>query len=209
VEYRRIAFLKKPRNPLLIKKFLVNPSCEDETAVKALPNWIRALRSLQELSLGTDLETADRQDCNLVTSLPTDLRSLKVLKKFVVDDAFGDQGSVLLMKLKMPTSLQIVGLNRVGLRTIPDWVFGQKNLERLTIQYGEISTIPKQISELKALEHLDLSMNAIRSLPKEITQIRTLKFLRLAGNDIGEKQQKEMQALLPKVEFDFGNETTP
>jgi Leucine-rich repeat (LRR) protein len=123
------------------------------------------------------MEAADRQDCSLVTALPSDVSSLKVLRKFVADDAFGKQSNASLNALKMPTSLEVVGLNRVHLSSVPVWIFAQKRLKRLTLPYGKLSQLPKDISKLQALEYLDLSMNNLQTLSKEIARIESLRGL--------------------------------
>jgi Leucine-rich repeat (LRR) protein len=189
-----------------LKKITVKASCIESEVIKKIPVWFGNFELLTELNLGTEIETADRQDCNLVVALPDDLSKLKSLKKFIVDDAFGKTGYLALEKIKMPIGLEVLSLNRIGLNDIPSWVFMQKNLKRLTIQYGDLKEIPRKIYSLKELESIDLLSNNIQVLPVELASLPKLKTLILGNNKITKLQQAAIKKLLPKVEVNFTNE---
>ncbi|NUM58998.1 MAG: leucine-rich repeat domain-containing protein [Bdellovibrionaceae bacterium] len=206
VEYSKINELKKPKNVLEIRKFFIKPACTGSNDKKNVPEWLKELVNLEELDLGTTAEVADRQDCNIVVALPDDLRSLKKLKKFVVGDSFGKKSGDNISNIKMPTSLEILSLNRIELKMIPKWVFTQTNLKNLTIQYGSIYQIPAEIKNLRSLETLDFLSNQVNVLPNEINTLNSLKTLNLANNNVTKKQQAKILSLLPKVKINFVNE---
>jgi len=71
-----------------------------------------------------------------------------------------------------------------GLNTIPNEVFGIKNLETLSLEFNHLKEIQDKISNLVSLKNLFLSYNDFKDFPKAITKLPILKTLSLNNNYI-------------------------
>lgn len=190
-----------------IMKITIRPSCTEQSDVKALPDWISELKKLEELNLGSENEKTKKQECNLVTSLPLDLTKLKSLKKFIVNDALAMPENLGLQLLSMPNSLEIISLNRAELKSVPYWVFEQKHLKRLTLQYNQIEEIPDFLVKLNNLEELDLRHNKIKHFPGKLKSLLNLKRLYLSDNLLKIEDIQRIKLELAHIEIIHDNKS--
>lgn len=70
-------------------------------------------------------------------------------------------------------------LEDAGLFEVPEEVFEAKGLERLVLDFNDITVLPQRIAALKSLKVLSIDGNPIRKLPEEIGQLNALETLSL------------------------------
>src|SRR5216683_7791811 len=82
------------------------------------------------------------------------------------------------------SNTQILNLNGLGLKTVPEGLRGLKNLELLAMGSNKILELPPWIGELSELRALGLAGNKLRRLPRQIGTLRQLSHLYLAENQL-------------------------
>ncbi len=75
-------------------------------------------------------------------------------------------------------------LQRQNLRTLPDRVCQQTQLNVLLLNGNELTTLPESISKLTNLQTLDLNWNELTTLPESISKLTNLQRLNLSGNKL-------------------------
>ncbi|XVF37590.1 hypothetical protein REPUB_Repub20aG0022600 [Reevesia pubescens] len=85
---------------------------------------------------------------------------------------------------KFMTDLQVLGLNKTGITTLPSSLSSLQNLKGLFLNNGsQFVQLPRQIGALGNLEILDVT--GIYSLPREIRRLKNLKSLRVSFKNAG------------------------
>ena len=119
--------------------------------LKKIPAFIGKIKSLKKLSVGTNYSSVhDYERINLI--LPPALGNLHNLRSLTLSH---------------------------GISEIPEWVWGLKNLEALSIYNECIETIPAAIAGLNKLKKLRISGGKITKLPDEIGKHLPLEALDL------------------------------
>lgn len=89
-----------------------------------------------------------------------------------------------------------VNLTNKGLKKIPEWVGGLKDLKILNVEFNNIQEIPDWMGELKNLARLDLDHNHIKKIPIEtLKKCDSLRTLKLINNPVGEQVEKASEKL--------------
>lgn len=113
-------------------------------------------------------------------------------------------------------------LSNDGITKIPEYVFGETNLEELNVANNQITGaiqaeirhlqklkilnlsnnqmtgLPAEIGQLKNLEILDVSNNELTGLPYELGNLKNLKTLNISGNNYSELDLDTIQKNLPQ-----------
>ena len=87
---------------------------------------------------------------------------------------------------KMAKKIQILVLNGLELKTIPEFVYELDNLERLFLERNCISMIPRAIGNLHQLDFLSLGENEICEFPNSIGTLTNLVGITLNNNRLRE-----------------------
>jgi Leucine-rich repeat (LRR) protein len=75
-------------------------------------------------------------------------------------------------------------LDGAKLKKIPDAVFAQTGLRKLTVFDNKLGSMPKPLFKLGNLVELSLAMNKIRTVPKDVGALTQLERLYLSHNEI-------------------------
>lgn len=75
------------------------------------------------------------------------------------------------------SSLVKLEILKLGVRELPESIFGLVNLKSLNLGWNNIEVMPSSVGKLINLEELDVRGNAFVSLPEEISQLRGLRSL--------------------------------
>ncbi|XVF29558.1 hypothetical protein REPUB_Repub15cG0131600 [Reevesia pubescens] len=85
------------------------------------------------------------------------------------------------------TDLQVLGLKKTGITTLPSSISKLEDLKGLCLNNGsQLFKLPRQIGKLRKLEILDVTW--IYSLPSEIRELGNLKCLRVSFKDAGKQK---------------------
>lgn len=101
--------------------------------------------------------------------------------------------------LQQINSLVDLNFSILGLRYLPNSLWGFKNLQKLGLGYNELAELPGVIASLNKLEILSLHSNKLKSLP-DLSALSSLTYLTLSSNET-------LQNIPPTV-FDLPNLTT-
>ena len=74
---------------------------------------------------------------------------------------------------------RVISLEDAGLFSVPDEVFDTPGVERLTLDFNEITSLPPRIRTLTELRYLSLDNTLLRRLPDEIGELSELRVLSL------------------------------
>jgi len=120
-----------------------------------------------------------------------------------------------------PQTNNSLNLSNQGLSKIPDYVFGQNNLEELNVSgnkltgaiqaeirhlsnlrvlnasHNQMTGVPAEIGQLEKLETLDLSYNQLTGLPYELGNLKNLKTLNISGNNYSQQDLDIIKQKLP------------
>ncbi len=86
--------------------------------------------------------------------------------------------------LESPDRVTHLNLNYQNLKTIPNIVFGLKNLEHLELVGNKLVALPPEIGRLSNLKRLNVSDNRLTFLPAEIGELTHLQDLQLLKNNL-------------------------
>jgi len=87
--------------------------------------------------------------------------------------------SEMLKSLEVSTKKTSISLEDAGLREIPEEVFQTEGLERLVLDFNELTSLTDRIAELKHLRYLSLDDAPLRQLPEAICDLENLEVLSL------------------------------
>ncbi|CAM6095771.1 unnamed protein product [Calypogeia fissa] len=114
-------------------------------------------------------------DCESMRSLPADVVHAQKLTWLKLE------GCKSLMELPsgLPNCLELLGLNRTGLRRLPRDLWRFKNLTSLQANWTQLTRVPQWLDQLKMLQTLDLDGTKMTSLPESIRYLKCLEHLLL------------------------------
>jgi Leucine-rich repeat (LRR) protein len=72
-----------------------------------------------------------------------------------------------LMGRNRPIDMRILGLSRLGLKSVPESLRGLADIELLALGYNEITSLPEWMGEV-GVDRLDVSANRLTHLPEGI-----------------------------------------
>lgn len=75
-----------------------------------------------------------------------------------------------------------LGLNRLGLKTLPYEIYRFKKVEKLYLANNSLQQVPSSIKRLKYLIDFDITENNLQQLPKEFFKLKQLQMLNLSSN---------------------------
>ena len=87
-----------------------------------------------------------------------------------------------LYSITLPTSIEILRLNKIGLQIVGSQLPNLKNLKELYIENTQLQDLPDEIYEISSLEKLILHGNYIRKISPQISNLIHLKSLDLSLN---------------------------
>ncbi|KAL3740151.1 hypothetical protein ACJRO7_021432 [Eucalyptus globulus] len=147
--------------------------CLDESTIPGLPNSVKLLEGLAELSL---------RDCRQITALPDSDGMLKSLQKM---DLSNTRIKALPESIRNLDRLEVLRMDNTPISTFPKDIANLGKSQVITFSHcqsmnGEILC---DISGLSSLRILELSLTLISSLPESICQLSHLQTLHLLGCD--------------------------
>lgn len=137
---------------------------------------------------------------NKIQSLSEKFTKLSTL---VILDGGNNQIKTLSSSIGNLTYLKELNLTKNKIQELPKEIGNLQSLKTLNLRFNLISNLPNSIGQLSNLESLDLAFNKLTSLPAEITNLKKLKALTLVGNNISQKEQSKIKALLPHTTIHF------
>ncbi|KAF8029940.1 hypothetical protein BT93_E2378 [Corymbia citriodora subsp. variegata] len=145
----------------------------DESIIPGLPNSVKLLEGLGELSL---------RDCQQITALPDSIGMLKSLQKM---DLSNTRIKVLPESIKNLDRLEVLRMNNTPISAFPNDIANLWKLRVITFSdcWSMNGAILCDISGLSSLITLELSFTQISSLPNSICQLSHLQTLHLLGCD--------------------------
>lgn len=117
--------------------------------------------------------------------------------------------------------VNMLDLSGQQLTKVPEYVFGQKNLEELNVSNNQLTGaiqaqirqlqnlkvlnasnnrmtgVPAEIGQLENLQVLDLSNNQLTGLPHELGNLKNLKILNISGNNYSTQDLQVIKEKLP------------
>eukprot|EP00061_Rhincodon_typus_P005209 g24458.t1 len=146
-------------------------------------NGNRLQELCEELSELQRLQSLDLSEnplnCSALTHTLCRLRDLRELRLYHINlKQFPGQ---LCKKLH---HLQLLGLSRNKLESLPWEISSLRELQRLYLQSNNLQVLPAGFCQLHHLEVLDLRENAMIYLPEDINCLQNLKHLYLADNNL-------------------------
>ena len=130
--------------------------------------WVTTLTGLLEFRIGAPGDFDACQDC----SSSHHMNSLAPLNPNSV---------VLPHDFAKMTALFVLGLERVGMHSVPPEIFDMP-IMKLYLEGNEFTTIPSLIGKMTALQYLESHDSRISRLPAEIGNLRSLNFLNIRNN---------------------------
>jgi len=103
-----------------------------------------------------------------------------ITELFLQDNRFSEVPSVV---WSLP-HLQVLRLDRNGLRTLSSKITTLRELEVLSLRGNELTTLPRGWGELRRLREVDLRDNRLRQVPEELLDLPSLTRLDLRGNPL-------------------------
>ena len=133
--------------------------------IYAIPEYINIFFDLTELHI----------DCPKLTTLPSSIGNLYMLKKLVIT------GCVNLKSLPETIgnllSLEYLVIFSVAIKTFPESIGKLSKLKGLNCYYCEhLYELPESIGNLSALEYLTICYSSIKELPKSIINLSGLNY---------------------------------
>jgi Leucine-rich repeat (LRR) protein len=150
------------------------------------------------------LEDIELFECKLRT-LPKVLAKLPRLKELAIIQDSG--GRVPRTALTIPKGLafrELTSLSLVacGLDEVPAFVFGSKNLYKLSLNGNRLRELPDAINALVRLRYLNLAENSLTTLPAAMSALKRLGSMWLGKNDIA--ALPDVVKVLPLSSLDVG-----
>ena len=99
-------------------------------------------------------------------------------------DAHDISAEILPREREALLSLDILKLNRHGLRDLPPEIGQLRNLRVLDLSDNDLRELPAEIGNLLKLQRLEISNNQLTQLPKSIGQLQQLQTLDLGDNQL-------------------------
>mgnify|MGYP000044169227 CR=1 FL=1 len=107
----------------------------------------------------------------------------------------------ILASLPHPEKLEILVLDSLQLKKIPEVLSDYKNLKQLSLAYNPTLAIEETITVIEELplEFLNLKGNQLTQLPEAITHLKTLKDLNLSYNKVHDENSYTYLGALPNL----------
>ncbi|OQR89838.1 membrane protein [Thraustotheca clavata] len=118
---------------------------------------------------------------NLLTSLPTEIGTLKNLEElWVTNNALE---SIPESILELP-KLRMLQLSNNKLKILPSNLGNASSLEVLSLDNNQLSVVPHSIGQLSNLKELNLRGNKLTELPLSLSQLAQLEILSVNSNQL-------------------------
>jgi ring-1,2-phenylacetyl-CoA epoxidase subunit PaaE len=196
-EHLKSSFAFKAGQYITLKKDINGNELRRDYSICSSPKSGELKVAIKEVKDGTFSSYANNQLKDLPNLTSSSLRYL-----YLEDNQFTD-----LPSLSGISSLTHLSLSRNNLENIsPERFIGLSGVRTLILSQNKIKELPQEIGNLKKLRFLNLNGNPLVEIPSSIKYLDASNggsLLRLGVNqaDIGEKNYKRLQELLPTTPF--------
>ncbi len=177
-------------NFICLEIFAQSPSLEDFPVYKDLNEALSNPEIVYRLNLSKQK----------LEALPAQVFLLKNLREL---DLSKNKIKITPQEIKQLSQLEILDLSKNQLDSFSSEICALVKLRILRISRNNLSAIPSEIENLQQLEILDLWDNNLSLFPDNLNKLTSLKKLDLRGILLDEKQQKNIQELLPQTKIYF------
>ncbi|WP_299436032.1 leucine-rich repeat domain-containing protein [uncultured Aquimarina sp.] len=142
-----------------------------------------------------DLSNQDLEELPVTIADLKDLRMINLSNNAKLDI----NGS--LHKLAVHKNLEVLILDSLGIKTIPESIKLFPNLKQISLVHNPALNLEQAITQISGLpiEFLNLKNNKLTKLPENITTLKNLKDLNLSYNTIQDEESYSYLGKLPKL----------